>query len=102
QARAWSQPANQDPGLKRVILLAFICCSCGKYATFTLPPPDAAGPKGPFHWEALPDPVLTRGDASDVLNPSVVRYRGEYLYYYSSYDGRTWSTDLAASSDGIH
>ena len=88
--------------MKRVVLLAFICCSCGKYANFTLPPPDAGGPKGPFHWEALPDPVLTRGDASDVLNPSVLRYRGEYLNYYSSYDGHTWSTDLAASSDGIH
>jgi predicted GH43/DUF377 family glycosyl hydrolase len=88
--------------LKRVILLTFICCSCGKYANFTLPPPDAAGPEGPFHWEASPEPVLTRGDASDVLNPSVVRHRGEYLNYYSSYDGHTWSTDLAASNDGIH
>jgi predicted GH43/DUF377 family glycosyl hydrolase len=88
--------------LKRVILVSLLCCSCGNYANFTLPPPDAAGPKGPFHWEASPEPVLPRGDASDVLNPSVVRYRGEYLNYYSSYDGQTWSTDSAASSDGIH
>ena len=90
--------------MKRVIFLAFICCSCGKYASFTLPPPDAAGPKGPFRWEASPQPVLSRGDwdSSDVLNPSVIRYRGEYLNYYSGYDGRTWSTGVAASSDGIH
>jgi predicted GH43/DUF377 family glycosyl hydrolase len=90
--------------LKRVIFLAFICCSCGKYASFTLPPPDAAGPKGPFRWEASPQPVLSRGDwdSSDVLNPSVIRYHGEYLNYYSGYDGRTWSTGVAASSDGIH
>ncbi len=88
--------------MKRAILLAFICCSCGKYANFTLPPPDAVGPKGPFHWEASAEPVLTRGDASDVLNPSVVRFHGEYLNYYSGYDGHTWSTAVAASSDGIH
>jgi predicted GH43/DUF377 family glycosyl hydrolase len=90
--------------LKRLCLLALLCCSCGKYAKFTLPPPDAAGPKGPFHWQASAEPVLTRGsdwDSSDVLNPSVIRYRGEYLNYYSGYDGRTWSTGVAASRDGI-
>jgi len=90
--------------LKRVILFAFISCSCGKYANFTLPPPDAAGPKGPFHWEASAEPVLTRGDwdSGDVLNPSVVRFHGEYWNLYSGYDGKTWSTGLAKSSDGIH
>jgi predicted GH43/DUF377 family glycosyl hydrolase len=90
--------------LKRFCLLALICCSCGKYSTFTLPPPDSAGPKGPFHWEASAEPVLSWGDwdSSDVLNPSVIRYHGEYLNYYSGYDGRTWSTGVAASSDGIH
>jgi len=88
--------------LKRIILLASICCSCGKYANFKLPPPDAGGLKGPFHWEAMPEPVITRGELSDVLNPSVIRFHGEYLNYYSEYDGHTWSTGLAASSDGIH
>jgi len=90
--------------LKRVIFLTFICCSCGKYGDFTLPPPDAAGPRGSFHWEASQEPVLSWGDwdSSDVLNPSVIRYRGEYLNYYSGYDGHTWSTGVAASSDGIH
>jgi predicted GH43/DUF377 family glycosyl hydrolase len=89
--------------LKRVILLAFICCSCGKYANFTLPPPDAAGPKGPFHWEASPEPVLTHAPwESDVLNPSVVRFHGLYVNYYSAYEGNTWKTFSATSSDGIH
>jgi predicted GH43/DUF377 family glycosyl hydrolase len=90
--------------LKRVLLLALACCSCGKYANFTLPPPDAAGPKGPFHWEASAEPVLSFGDwdSSDVLNPSVVQDHGEYLNYYSGYDGHSWSTGLAASIDGIH
>ncbi len=87
--------------MKRVLFLSFICCSCGRYANFTLPQPDASGPIGPFHWEASPEPVLTRGNLSDVLNPSVIRYYGEFLNYYSEYDG-TWSTSVAASSDGIH
>ncbi len=87
--------------MKRVIFLSLLACSCGKYANFTLPPPDAAGPKGPFHWEASPEPVIARGDASDVLNPSVIRFHGQYLNYYSVYD-RTWSTALASSNDGIH
>lgn len=87
-----------------LILLALLSCSCGKYAHFTLPPPDAAGPKGPFHWEASPQPVLTRGDwdSGDVLNPSVIKFHGEYVNLYSGYDGKTWSTGLAASNDGIH
>jgi len=90
--------------LKRVILFASICCSCGKYANFTLPPPDTGGPKGPFHWEASAEPVLSWGDwdSSDVLNPSVIRFHGEYWNLYSGYDGKTWSTGLATSSDGIH
>lgn len=90
--------------MKRVILLALICCSCGKYSNFTLPSPDSAGPKGPFRWEASPEPVLSWGDwdSGDVLNPSVVRFHGEYLNYYSGWDGHTWSTGVAASSDGIH
>jgi predicted GH43/DUF377 family glycosyl hydrolase len=91
--------------LKTLLLLALLACSCGKYANFTLPPPDAAGPKGPFHWEASPEPVLPRGsdwDSGDVLNPSVVKFNGEYWNYYSGYDGKTWNTGIATSSDGIH
>jgi predicted GH43/DUF377 family glycosyl hydrolase len=87
-----------------LIVLVVFCCSCGKYGTFTLAPPDSAGPKGPFHWEAAAEPVLSQGDwdSGDVLNPSVIRFQGQYLNYYSGYDGHTWSTGVAASSDGIH
>ena len=35
------------------------------------------------------------------LNPSVIRFRGEYLNLYSEYDGHTWHTALATSHDGI-
>ena len=90
--------------MKPLLLLALLSCSCGKYANFTLPPPDAAGPKGPFHWEASPEPVLSWGDwdSGDVLNPSVVKFNGVYWNYYSGYDGKTWNTGIATSSDGIH
>ena len=43
-----------------------------------------------------------KNDITDVLNPSVVRFHGEYLNLYSEYDGRTWHTALARSSDGVH
>lgn len=87
--------------MKPVFFLSLLACSCGKYADFTLPPPDPAGPKGPFRWEASPDPVIPHGSASDVLNPSVIRFHGQYLNYYSVYN-TTWSTVLASSTDGIH
>src|ERR1051326_5242677 len=78
---------------------------CGRYADFTLPPPDAGGPRGPFRWEAVAATVLPRGeagdwDAADVLNPSVVRLNGGYLNVYSGFDGRAWHTGLAVSADG--
>ena len=39
-------------------------------------------------------------DAIDALNPSVIR-RGATLWnLYSGYDGKTWHTGLATSSDG--
>ena len=41
-------------------------------------------------------------DSVDVLNPSVVRFRNAYLNLYSGYDGHTWHTGLATSSDGLH
>ncbi len=64
--------------------------------------PESAGPRAPFAWEVSPGPVLTRGDAVDVLNPSVVRFRGEYLNLYSEFDGHTWHTAAARSSDGAN
>jgi predicted GH43/DUF377 family glycosyl hydrolase len=83
------------------VLLAFLLCGCGRYADFTLPAPEASGPSGPFAWTAQEQPVIDRGDAADVLNPAIVKYRGQYLNLYSSWDGKTWTTALASSPDGI-
>jgi predicted GH43/DUF377 family glycosyl hydrolase len=48
--------------------------------------------------------VLTRGpagswDSVDVLNPSVIRWKGKLYNYYSGYDGAIWRTGLATSQD---
>jgi predicted GH43/DUF377 family glycosyl hydrolase len=80
---------------------AILLCSCSRYADFTLPPPDQSGPKSPFTWQPNPDPVIPRASATDVLNPSVINFHGQYLNLYSTYDGRTWHTALATSPDGV-
>jgi predicted GH43/DUF377 family glycosyl hydrolase len=74
---------------------------CGRYADFTLPAPETRGPRAPFTWEARPEPVTTRGDASDVLNPSIVRFQDAYWNLYSEFDGHTWHTAAATSPDGL-
>ncbi len=83
------------------LALTLTLTSCGSYADFTLPPPDPAGPSAPFTWEATPNPVLPRGEATDVLNPSVVRFHDAYWNFYSEYDGATWHTAAATSPDGL-
>jgi len=60
-----------------------------------------------WKWQVESQPVIARGpagawDSSDVLNPSVVAVGGTYYNLYSGYDGRTWHTGLATSSDGVH
>ncbi len=75
--------------------------ACGRYADFALPAPESGMPRGPFRWEASANPVISRDDAVDVLNPSVVKFRGQYFNLYSAYDGKTWTTALAESKDGI-
>lgn len=93
--------------LARVSILLLLVCAggCGRYSDFTLPAPDAEGPRAPFTWEAAPAPVLGRGpgawDSVDVLNPSVIRFRGGYLNLYSGFDGEVWRTGVATSSDGV-
>jgi predicted GH43/DUF377 family glycosyl hydrolase len=73
---------------------------CGRYADFTLPSPEASGPTAPFLWEANAAPVIEHGDSSDILNPSVVRFRDAYWNLYSEFDGKTWHTAAATSPDG--
>jgi predicted GH43/DUF377 family glycosyl hydrolase len=80
--------------------------SCARYADLTLPPPPGSPTSSHFTWRTRPSPVLERGgpgewDSHDVLNPSVVMFRGAYWNLYSGFDGKTWSTGLATSADGI-
>jgi predicted GH43/DUF377 family glycosyl hydrolase len=88
--------------LKRLyfIVPCVIFSACSRYSDFTLPPPALDGLKPPFQWFADPEPVLSGG--VDTLNPSVVKFRGEYWNIYSEYDGKTWHTAAAVSADGAH
>lgn len=102
---------NSAFGPRQALTAAAVCFAwlvkgCGSYADFTLPAP--AGPVSAdyFRWEVHPSPVLSPGDAGewdsvDVLNPSVLKYRGSYYNLYSGFDGKTWHTGLATSSDGV-
>lgn len=76
--------------------------ACGRYADFRLPELEGRGRPG-YLFETRQAPVLSRGDwdSGDVLNPSVVRAGGTYYNFYSGWDGRTWHTGLATSSDGV-
>jgi len=83
------------------IILCVALSGCGRYADFRLPPPDSAGPRAPFEWQPSGQPVLPRDGSIDVLNPSVIRFHGEYLNLYSDFDGKIWHTALAQSADGL-
>ena len=59
-----------------------------------------------YNWEPAHAPVLYRGsagdpDSHDALNPSIVRRGSAYYNFYSGFDGKTWRTLLATSSDGL-
>ncbi len=90
-----------------VVLAAAFLAGCGRYADFTLPAPNGPRSEVTWRWSAESSPVIEPGpagawDSSDVLNPSVVRWRGGYLNLYSGFDGRTWRTGVAESPDGGH
>jgi predicted GH43/DUF377 family glycosyl hydrolase len=84
------------------VLVCLAVSGCARYADFTLPVL-GGGPAPHWEWAALPAPVLRAGDwdSHDVLNPSVVRRENLYYNFYSGFDGRTWHTGLATSTDGI-
>lgn len=44
---------------------------------------------------------MASGDSVDILNPAVLLRDGLYYNFYSAYDGKTWHTGLAMSSDGV-
>ncbi len=87
-------------------LACLLACGCGGYADFRLPL--MAGPRTAesFRIEPRAGPVLARGaagdwDSHDALNPSVVRHQGLLYNFYSGFDGKTWRTGLATSTDGL-
>jgi hypothetical protein len=93
---------RQDFGrttLAAVLLTASLLTSCGSYADFTLPPLAKGDPTLTFTFDEHHGPVLSE-PGQEALNPSVIAAQG-LLNFYSRFDGRTWHTALAVSSDGI-
>jgi len=91
----------------RYATLSFLAlvAGCGRYADFTLPPLTGGSAPRTFEFLAEPQPVLARGDgweSRDALNPSVIRTASGLLNLYSGFDGRSWQTGLASSTDGLH
>ena len=76
-----------------------VCCvwlsGCG-YSDFTLPAMPGGDSSFSFVFEEAPAPVLGRGEAVDVLNPSVVGGRD---MFFSEWDGRSWHTAQARLTD---
>jgi predicted GH43/DUF377 family glycosyl hydrolase len=86
--------------------LSLIASGCRRYADFRLPELAPAQPEVAYAWEPREAPVLSHGssgewDGHDALNPSIVRRDGVYYNFYSGFDGHTWRTGLATSSDGL-
>ena len=75
---------------------------------FVLAPSKSLPKSAPLKIETVyPTPRLTRGtagswDSVDLLNPSVIRYKGQLYNYYSGFDGKVWRTGVALSDDGIN
>jgi len=74
-----------------------LATGCGRYANFTLPVTHAGDTSSAFRFLPESEPVLTRDQFRDALNPSVVGG----INLYSVYDGQ-WHTALATTEDGVH
>jgi predicted GH43/DUF377 family glycosyl hydrolase len=86
-------------------VLSLGCCGCG-YSDFRLPELAPVEPQVRYEWEPREAPVLRHGgpgesDSHDALNPSIIRRGAAYYNFYSGFDGTTWRTNLATSSDGL-
>ena len=88
---------------------ALLLTSCMEStASFTLPAPERVAPIRYGKPQIQATPVLGTSpgggfDSSDVLNPSVVkRQDGVYENFYSGFDGTSWHTGRATSTDGLH
>lgn len=77
-------------------------------AYFTLAHATSIPSSAPLTIESVdPAPCLIRGttgawDSVDLLNPSVIRFRGHLFNYYSGFDGKVWHTGVALSDDGVN
>jgi predicted GH43/DUF377 family glycosyl hydrolase len=81
-------------------LAAISATGCGSYQDFSLPNPTPS-PKFDLKWRPNAETAIPRGEALDVLNPSVVRHGGGLLNLYSRFDGKRWDTYTATSVDGL-
>jgi len=86
--------------------LCVLSSACTRYSDFRLPQLTAVEPQVRYAWEPRATPVLPHGspgdwDSHDALNPSIVRRGSAYFNFYSGFDGHTWRTGLATSSDGL-
>ncbi len=92
-------------GVAALAAFVLLLAGCrGRYADFTLPAPTGAPRDGKPQFKADPKPSMEPAagwESADVLNPSVVSLAGKLLNIYSAYDGRTWHTGVAESSDGL-
>jgi predicted GH43/DUF377 family glycosyl hydrolase len=105
RARSLTGGGSQTAFLS-LALLWFLLCGCGQYADFTLPPLEKQRGIVRWSWKVNESPVMSNGPAGSwdtvaTLNPSVVRVGGQYVNLYSGFDGRTWHTGRATSTDGI-
>jgi len=106
----WKGEAGRPGRFKATVPLFFLAASltgCGGYADFQLPAPATAPSPAHYNWSAQAMPVIFQGkpgdwDSHDVLNPSIVLFHRTYVNLYSGWDGKTMSTGLATSSDGLH
>src|ERR1017187_7753963 len=70
--------------LRSSAAIMLFATGCGRYANFTLPVVPGGDASLVYRLVAEPDPVITRDEFRDVLNPSVVGR----LNLYSVYDGQ--------------
>src|ERR1035441_8018081 len=83
--------------LRSSAAIMLFATGCGRYANFTLPEVPGGDTSLVFRFVAEPQPVITRDEFRDALNPSVAGR----VNLYSVYDGQ-WDTALATNEDGVH
>ena len=98
-----------------VLFVILVCTACSNEqtpssifaTTFFLSSSESIPNSAPIKIEKIhTEPVLKRGnqgtwDHVDLLNPSVVRFKDNFVNYYSGFDGQIWRTGIATSKDGI-